>query len=146
MAASPDTVGFAEAQRRLRAKLGVDAVFEIPEAVEWDPDEPIDPETDRPYDPFATPTTGGGTTDITKRCSYVSRPLGTTRDPTGNFPATPIGTVDAFNAALLLDADDYEDVKTAKRVRVIDDTWQIAGWQKDELAGYYRWIIYLQDA
>lgn len=141
-----DTAGFADAQRRLRAALGVDVVFQVPVPPTWDPAEPLDPETGRPFDPFATPATGGGTVDFTKRCSFVNRPLRGQGTGKGDFPATPIGRVDAFAAALIVDVEDYEDVKDAERCVVLDNTWVIDGFEMDSLAGVKRWLAFLVDA
>lgn len=146
MSMTPDTAGFADAQERLRAALGVDATFMIPVAATWDPDEPLDPETGRPYDPFATALTGGGFDEVVIRVSFVSRPLGSTRSATGEFGSTPAGNIDESVAALIVAAEDYDSVADATRVVVNDHEWQIEIVRHDELAGRKRWIFFLEDA
>lgn len=143
---SIDTAGFADAQHRLRQALGVDVVFKVPVAPTWDPAEPLDPETGRPFDPFATPTSGGGTVDFTKRCSFVNRPLRGQGTGKADFPSTPLGRVDSFAAALIVANEDYEDVKDATRCVVVQNTWAIDGFEMDSLAGVKRWLAFLVDA
>lgn len=143
---APDIAGFRAAQRRLRQVLGVDATFHIPVAATWAPGEAVDPETGRPYDPFATPASGGGFSDATVRVSFVSRPLGATRSAHGEYAETPIGDVDTEVVALIVDADDYDTVKNATRVTVNGHLWQIETVRHDELAGDTRWIFFLEDA
>lgn len=145
MAVTPDLAGFADAQRRLRELFGVDAVFLIPNAATWDAGEPVDPETGRPYDPFATPTTGGDFAQVTVRVSFVSRPLGSTRSAAGEIGASPIGNIDESVAALILDVDDYDAVKNATRVVVNDHEWKIEQFRHDELAAMKRWLVFLED-
>jgi hypothetical protein len=146
MAVTPSLAGFAAAQRRLRALFGVDATFLIPNSSTWDASEPIDPETGRPYDPFATPASGGGFAQVVKRVSFVSRPLGSTRSAKGELSETPIGHVDESAAALIVDRDDYDAVKSATRVVVNDHEWIIQQFRHDELAGDKRWLAFLFDA
>lgn len=146
MALTPDLAGFAAAQRRLTALFGVDATFLTPAAATWDPAEPIDPETGRPYDPFAEPASGGGFDEDVARVSFVTRPLGSTRSSTGEFGESAIGKVDESVAALILDVADYDRVKDATRVMVNDHEWEIQQFRHDELAAYKRWLVFLEDA
>lgn len=146
MALTPDVAGFADAQRRLRSQLGVNATFLIPAAVTWDPAEPLDPETGRPYDPFAEPASGGGFDEQVARVSFVSRPLGSARTSAGAFGEGPVGKVDQSVAALIVDVADYDRVKNATDVVVNDHQWEIQQFRHDELAANKRWIVYLEDA
>lgn len=146
MAVTPNLAGFADAQRRLRELFGVTATFMTPNSSTWDASEPLDPETGRPYDPFATPATGGGFSTSAKTVSFVSRPLGSTRSAKGELSASPIGNIDESVAALILDVDDYDDVKNATRVVVNDHEWKIEQFRHDELAAMKRWLVFLEDA
>lgn len=51
MAVEPDLAGFAEAQSRLRQKLGQDVAFYGPVTLTFPANTPLDPETGQPYDP-----------------------------------------------------------------------------------------------
>jgi hypothetical protein len=142
MTTAPDLAGFAAAQRQLARDLGVDAVFTIPpgEPV-WPPGTALDPDTGRPYDPFLEPESQDEETHVTVRCTYASRPL-VSMDPA----ATPIGSIDAGSAALIMDADLYPPVASARRVVVGQETYSIDLARHDELAGYDRMILYLEHA
>lgn len=137
-----DVDGFAAAQERLRAALGVDAVFIVPAGGEtWPPGTPIDPETGRPYDPFLEPETQDEAAEIALRCSFVHRPL-SEADPR----ATPIGPVDSGSAALIVPAADYPTVAAATRVRVGEETWDVQQFRFDVALTVPRWIAYLEHA
>lgn len=143
---SPDVDGFIEAQRRLREKLGATAVFHITQAKTWDPDEPIDPETGRPFDPFAEPTAGGEIVDVRKRVSFVSRPLTSGRALGGDTSAAPIGVTDQSTAAVIVDIADYPDVKDAERVTIAQTMYDLELWRHDTLGPAERWIAYMERA
>jgi hypothetical protein len=140
--ASPDAVGFRDAQKRLRTALGVDAVFTIPPgAPVWPPGTELDPESGGPYDPFLTPVSQEEATEITVRASFASRPLAGA-DPT----VSPIGAVDTGSAALILDAADYPPVASAQRVRVGPEIYSIELARHDQIAGYDRMILDIEHA
>lgn len=141
MPAAPDTAAIADAQRRLRAAVGVDATFTIAGEPTWPPDTPLDPETGRPYDPFLEPETPGDETAVTIRCSFVHRPLRSI-DP----EATPIGPGDLGSAELIVDVDDYPAVKGAQRVWVGADAWKVREWRYDIALGVERWLAYMERA
>jgi hypothetical protein len=137
----PDTVGFAAAQDRLRQQLGVDAVFIVPTASVWPAGTELDPETGKPYDPFLEPESGGEPVEETVRCSYVHKPLALL-DPA----QAPIGDVDRGVAALIVPVADYSRVRTAVRVRVGDEVYDVQQFRQDIFAGYVRWIADLEHA
>lgn len=138
----PDVAGFREAQKRLRQRLGVDVVFLVPQAPTWPDGTQLDPETGRPYDPFAEPASGGDDQEVTVRCSLVNRAL-TPLDPT---VTTAVGDQDIAEAALIVDEADFATVQGARRCRVLARTWRIAELKLDELAGDARYIAYLEPA
>lgn len=141
-AIGPDVAGVADAQVRLRAALGVDAVFVIPVSGEtWPAGTPLDPETGRAYDPFLEPETFTAAVEVTVRCSFVHRPLAEA-DPA----ASPIGAVDRGSAALILTPVDYATVSEATRVRVDVETWDVQQFRSDVALGVPRWIAYLEHA
>jgi hypothetical protein len=138
---SPDVIGFADAQQRLRNELGVDAVFFIPGTPTWPAGTPLDPETNKPYDPFLDPDVPGADQLVTVRCSFVHHPL-VSADPA----ATPLGAADSGNAALIVPPDRYPDVKQATRVTVGDEVWDVQIFRYDLALTVPRWIAYLEHA
>lgn len=141
MTVAPNLAGFAAAQRRLRDELGVDADFTIPVAATWDPAEAIDPDTGRPYDPFATPTSGGGVSVERVRCSFASRPIAA-----GDPQQSPIGDADPGQPALIIDAADYARVRNATRVTVGATVYDVQLFRQDLVARYERWLCFLEHA
>jgi hypothetical protein len=137
----PDAAAFADAQLRLRAALGVDAVFVIPGSVTWPPGTPIDPESGVPYDPFLTPDSTTADTEVTVRCSFVHRPLDTA-DPA----ATPVGTFDRGSAALIIPDAAIDSVRDATRVTIGEEVWDIQLVRFDVALQVPRWIAYLEHA
>lgn len=136
-----DAAGLADAQRRLRDKLGVDVTFTTTGAATWPAGTPLDPETSRPYDPFLEPDVPGSETAVTIRCSFVHRPL------VGDDPAaTPIGPGDRGSAVLIVDIDDYPAVKDARRAQVGVEAWDVQDWRFDTALGVDRWLAYLERA
>lgn len=137
----PNLEGFADAQAALREALGVDAVFLIASEPEWPPGTPLDPETGKPYDPFLEPIDPEVDTEVTVRCSFVHRPL------QGIDPAqSPIGAGDLGDAALIIPIDRYDDVRTATRVRVGVELWDVQQFRYDVALGTERWLAYLERA
>jgi hypothetical protein len=141
MVDGPDVGGFADAQERLRQALGVDVVFIIPPAQTWPPGTPLDPETNRPYDPFLDPEPNAGDVEITVRCSFVHRPFANL-DP----ESMPAGFADQGDAALIVPLARYPDVKAATRVRLGEDTWDVQAFRYDVSLTVPRWIAYLERA
>lgn len=138
---APDVAGFRAAQAKLRTVLGVDAVFEIAGTPTWPAGTPLDPETNRPYDPFLEPESSAADVEITKRVSFVHRPLDAA-DPA----ATPIGSIDRGTAAVIVAEEDHVDVAAAGRVRVAGETWDLQAWRHDVALTVPRWIAYLEHA
>lgn len=140
----PTIDGFYDAQMRLRDKLGVDVVFIIVSPPTWPFGTPLDPESGRPYDPFVEPEEGGEDLEVALRCSFVHRPLVPGAMGGLTSPSTPIGNVDRGFAALLVDVEDYPQVKDARRVRVGEEMWDIELWRYDVALTVPRWIAQLE--
>jgi hypothetical protein len=141
MALNPDVAGFRDAQRRLRATLGVDVVFTIPGESSWPPDTPLDPQTGRPHDPFLEPTAPVVDRSELVRCSFVHHPL------VGLDPAdTPIGSADVGSAALIVDVADYPRVADATRAQVGPEIYDVQAFRHDVALGVERYIAYLEHA
>lgn len=141
MAVHPDVGGFREAQRRLRAELGVFATFTIPGDPSWPPGTPLDPETGKPHDPFLEPTVPPVDREEIVNCSFVHRPL-VALDPA----ATPIGAADQGLAALIIDEADYERIKDATRVQIGPEIYDVQRFRHDVAIRTERYIAYLEHA
>lgn len=115
--AAPDLAGFREAQSRLRHLMGVVATFRVPVAPVWPAGTPLDPQTQRPYDPTVTPASGGGFTMVQKTVALVFRPIKVNvEDPVGGD--TSGGIRHRESIAMTLDVADYPDVQNASRVNL----------------------------
>lgn len=118
----PNLAGFLDAQRQLRDDFGVDVTLRTPSAPTWDPAEPIDPETGRPYDPFAVPTAGEGFTEDTIRALVID-PLGVGEDETVVGPA---GRASTDTMILSVDPADRDALQAATDVIVRESRYRIS--------------------
>lgn len=139
----PDLAAFRDAMSRLRRNLGTDATFHLPIAPTYDPAEPIDPETGRPYDPFATPAVAGGETDVIVRVTVTENLPIPRRD---DLQQTPIGRFASDMIGLDLDADDYPSVQHATAVTVHDQRFKVEDFRPSGLNGVDRYIAYIRSA
>lgn len=138
---TPDLEGFATAQRRLRAQLGVDVAFHIPQAATYAGD--VDPESGQAFDPWEDPTTGGDFVDVVVRCSIVNRPLGGVSD---SADAAPIGLVASDHIALIVDESDYGSIVDATAFTLYDQHFKITEKRPDSLGAVWRYIVYATKA
>lgn len=144
MPSAPDIQGFVTAQARLRETTGVDAVFHVPQAPTWDPDEPIDPETGRPYDPFAQPTAGGDDVDEIVRCGLVGAMV-TGSVPRDDVSRPAIGPIASDDVALDMDPADYLRVQEAREVTILGHRYRVQEMRPDGLADTItRYFVYAQ--
>jgi hypothetical protein len=143
---TPDLAGFAEAELKLREQFGVDATFIIPGVDAWPADTPTDPETGKPYDPFLAPEVDNPDVQITLRCSYVHRPFTPGLWGGMDTPQTPLGVVDRGMAALILTAEQRNQVRGATRVVIGEETWDVELWRNDVQFNLDRWLVYLEHA
>lgn len=142
MTVAPNLTGFQGAMERLRQQTGVDCVFTTPDEPTYPPDVAIDPDTGRPYDPFATPTVPAVPGTATVRCGFAHRVGGGADDA----QPSPLGAIDAGSAALIIAEADYPTVKDATRVRVVDEVYDIEMFRQDVRFGHVRWIAFLEHA
>lgn len=130
----PNLEGFADSRQRLRDAFGQDVTFLIPAGATYD--DPADPETGDPFDPWATPSAGGGEpTEVLKSVSVVNRPLTGIRD---DAEVTPIGRLASDDIAFILPFDEWGDVAGATHARYLDDRYKITEVRDDAMATVYR--------
>lgn len=121
MPVTPNMAGFAAAQTRKRKELGVDVDFVIPGIPTWDPAEPLDPETGRPYDPFATPAGGTAVRVVTVRVVVIDS-LGGGQDET---VVSAAGRMSTDELVLSLEPADYATVTDATHAVVHGQRWKV---------------------
>lgn len=121
---TPNMDGFAAAQKRLRQFMGTEVIFRIPVDPSWPVDTPLDPQTNRPYDPTVEPESGGGFTTVTKTIALVFRPIHVNvEDPVGSDVSGGIRGEESI--AMAISDDDYPDVEFATRAHVGDIEYKI---------------------
>lgn len=134
MRPSANLQGFADAQAALRDRFGQDVTFVIPTVVAVGTD-PTDPQTGQPFDPWTTPAGGGGSTEVIKHVSVVSRPLSAVRD---DAQASPIGRIASDDVAFIVPYAEWPDIAGATHAVWLDDRYKITEVRDDAMATVYR--------
>jgi hypothetical protein len=145
MDGSPDLEGFAQAQRRLREKLGRVVKFYTPIADTYDPALPsgaFDPDTGEPYDPTNRPVSSGWVV-ASSMCSVVYAPLSTIRRD--EIQAQSEGVRSRLNKDLILDVDDYWVASGATMYELDGEFWKIVNVKADGIGSKQRYIVFGQD-
>jgi hypothetical protein len=144
-AGDPDIRGFAEAQRRLRSKLGRVVSFYTPLASTYDPALPsgaFDPETGEPYDPTIKPTASGYVV-ASAYCSIAFAPLAAIRRD--EVMGEPVGIVSRLNKDLILDKDDWWVASGATMFELDGEFWNIVNTKASGVGALQRYVIFGQD-
>jgi hypothetical protein len=130
-----DIAGFADAQQRLRERFGEPAVFLQPPQFTYPPGTPIDPETDRAYDPVLVPTASAqASAAVNVTVAYQAR----ARDET----AGPIGFSDRAHVMLIADLADRPLCEGAITVLLREDPYTITAMRPDGIGQLQRWLTY----
>lgn len=137
---SPNLAGFREAQGRLRQQLGTDATFSVPTAATYDPAEPIDPETGRPFDPFADPTVGTGEPREEVVRATVSDPAGQSDESV----VSPAGRISVNAIVLDVDVADRVRIEGATHVTVFGDRFKVEEGRSSGLDVADRFLVYAE--
>jgi hypothetical protein len=137
---APDIAGFDQAQRRLRAALGVEATFHVPGVPTWPEGTALDPETGRPVDSFVRPVSTTAV-DVTLKCSFVTRPLSRLLQP--EREEAPLGWVGSDSAALIMSPEDHASVATAEYVTVGDQRYLVS-FREDQTSTVRRTVAFLR--
>lgn len=130
--------GFADAQDRLRDKLGMDVTFYGPVAAIYDPDVPLDPETGAPHDPTIQPTASAAASAVV-RCSIVQRPFGG-RETQGEDSAEGWGSHN--DVGLIMAAADGERLASAVAFGYADHLFTIRTTMFDGIGDIQRWVVH----
>lgn len=135
---TPDKEGFADAQRRLRDKLGMDVTFYGPVAAIYDPDVPLDPETGAPHDPTIQPTASAAASSIV-RCSIVQRPFAL---PQVKGADSAEGWGSHNDVGLIMDAADGVRLGSAVAFGYADHLFTIRTTMFDGIGDIQRWVVH----
>lgn len=151
-AVTPDLEGFRAAQAQLREQFGEDITFSAPASPTWPAGTPIDPETNRPYDPTIEPEEGGEMTEVgTIKCGIVYRPMGLSRRGIDNdIQTTAVGNFEEGAIVLIADPDDYaaNSIEMATQFDSHGETYLIGQTEEDQLGpgNVQRVLIYGEQA
>lgn len=143
----PDLAGYREAQIRLVSNLGTTVPFFTPTAEVYAPGTPIDPETDRPFDPTVAPLASGFSSAGVK-CGVAIRPVGLSRRGIeDDVAATALGLIEEGTGILIVPRQDYldNDLDTATEVEVHGERYEITQSEEDGLADEtHRFLVYIK--
>lgn len=130
--------GFADAQSRLRDKLGMDVTFYGPTEAIYDSSVPLDPETGAPHDPMTAPTASAAAS-ATVRCSIVQRPFGG-QESQGEDSAEGWGSHN--DVGLIMSADDGARLGSAVAFGYADHLFTIRTTMFDGIGDLQRWVVH----
>jgi hypothetical protein len=137
----PDKAGFADAQRRLREAFGEPCTFRWPAVDTWPDGTPIDPLTERPYDPSIEPASEVQRTE-TVTCSVVFRAVGRMQpEPV----SSAIGVLDANKIVLIADITDRNRIEGATEVDVRGERYVVDSTRPDGIGEMQRFLAYIRD-
>lgn len=130
MSGSPDIAGYAEAQARLRAKMGRPVAFFTPEPTTW-PEDVVFGEDGRPLDPTVQPL-ASGFASASVNCNVAAK-TGRTFDPPADDG--PLGLIGHRSLLLILDEEDFPEIADATECEVFSSRYTIGADQPDQVGG-----------
>jgi hypothetical protein len=133
LGARPNLAGFRRAQERKRELFGEDVTFVADPAVTFAAAVAVDPDTGRPYDPFAVPETEVPSSTVV-RCGVAWRSM----DAEGGAA----GWVDRQHVTLIAPPEAEATVRAASEFLLRESRWQIESSQLDGLAGVDRLLVH----
>lgn len=133
--AEPDLAGFAAAQNRLRDHFGELVIFLTPVAGAWPPGTPIDPETQKPYDPVIA-AQASGMSSAAVNANVVTRPYG---KPDVEWAA--LGAVETDHVMLIAGASAFP-ASAATDFEVRGDRYKVSSMRFDGIGGIQRHLTF----
>jgi hypothetical protein len=131
--------GFGDAQQRLRAQFGESAVFLQAPVFSYPGGTPIDPDTDRPYDPVIQPSASAqASATVNVSVSFVAQGR-TSEDADREGPA---GFADRTRVMLIADLADRPLCEGAVTVLLRDGRYQVTSMKADGIGELQRWLTY----
>lgn len=140
MSVSADLAGFKDAQRRLRENFGEAVTFHFPAVDTYPPGTPIDPETNKPYDPVIEPLTETAATTVVN-CTVVFKAI-TRGSANGRAISTAIGWDETADVMLIADIDDRAKIDGAQEFTLRDGTWMVHATIEDGIGEVQRYLVY----
>lgn len=142
MSIEPNLTGFADAQERLRDKLGLDITFYWPLAMTWPAGTQLNPETGRPFNPTVVPT-ASGEASASVRCSVIHRPFGLSR--TGiedQQTTTAVGMLSDENVGLIVKNEAlWVSASAATEFEYLGERFEIRDTPRDTLGSVTRQLV-----
>lgn len=132
----PDLAGFSEAQQRLRSAFGEPVVFLAPVESVWPDGTPVDPETNRPYDPVLAATSSGQASALVNATVAV-RPYG---KPEAEW--TALGATERDHVMLISDIAAASACEGAESFVVRDESYKVTAMRPDGIGGVQRWLTF----
>jgi hypothetical protein len=130
-----DIAGFADAQQRLRGQFGEDAVFLQPPTFGYPAGTPIDPDTDRPYDPVIVPTASAqASAAVTVNVVFAGR--GEAEE------AVAVGFAERTRVMLIADIADRPLCEGAVSVLLRGGAYHVTAMRADGISAAQRWLTY----
>lgn len=140
-----DNSAFIQAMKDLRADLGGQVTFHIPQTPTYAAGVAINPATGRPVDPGAQPTSGGGFDDVVKTVGVITKDASKLR-PGADTRFEAGGEFSGMDAILDLDSADHPDVENATRVTVATIEYKIVEWKPGTIGNTIdRYLIYCEE-
>jgi hypothetical protein len=136
---APDLAGFRAAQNRLIQQVGITAVFVHEGQSTYASDVPMNPNTGKPYDPFATPTSSTAERRETVQCGIVARVA-----VEGDTRQTAIGMMSRESVALLCNIVDLPRITGADRVEFENEVYELRSIDQDSIGA--RAIAFVEHA
>lgn len=133
---TPDIAGYADAQAVLRQRFGERVDFEFEATMTFPAGTPLDPETQRPYDPTVEPSASAQAT-ASAWCTVAQKPSQT--DPSVDGP---VGFVESDKVMVAMDLTSSAAVEGAERMVVRGERYLIDGMKPDGISMRQRFLAF----
>lgn len=135
----PDLAGFADAQERLRDAFGELVVFLKPVEATWPPGTPLDPETNRPYDPVVLPSSSGQASAVVN-CDLAYRPWGRIGGA-GEVEWTALGGLETAHILLIASSGAASAIEGSSEFVVRDERYKVTSIMPDGVGEVQRTVV-----
>jgi hypothetical protein len=125
----------------LREAFGEPCTFRWPAVETWPDGTPIDPLTERPYDPAIEPLTEAERTE-TVTCSVVFRAVGRGAP---EAVSSAIGVLDANRIVLIADITDRSRIEGATSVDLRGERYVVDSTRPDGIGEMQRFLAFVRD-
>lgn len=140
MSVTPDIEGFADAQKRLREHFAETITFLEHRVSDWPAGTPIDPETQRPYDPVVEADSTTRPEHVVE-CNVVFKAINRA-GVSGETDAGPLGWNDTSHVMLIADISDEETITGCEDFILREEVYKITATKPDGIGSVQRLLIY----